>query len=483
MATDWRALIKMAAPVVGGLASDGPAQTGFQEGFMRGQMLAKQERERKQQLEQKQSAVGADYLLDVTSKAQQFDDPLQFAQFVDVAEEAGSRAGYIKPGDIKNRISFPESKTAAKRLKELTDQLAGLEKAGYNLDDLMQSGAVIRLGDKTEVPISAAMDLARKRPMDATGAAIPAPKKADAAASTDYGRALSRYAKGLGKTVDGLSFEDEQSFKKAFNQADDKPTKTDPASVGAQYEDLVALWKEGHPGKEPPAAIRTQLRAQANRVNDKPAAAKGDDSAADDAMVKAVMDNPALYDRLTAKEITAIAPKLAAAGFTFGKGLNESAVQKLSESRSAIGSLKDLRDVLKNNEQYIGPIAGYQAMNPWSPARKAQADIDRVKQRVGKALEGGVLRKEDEEKYKKILATLNDTPSTAIYKVDQLITTIEGDIKAFEDEQRRAGRRVISPKAEAHKDAPKAGPKIGERRTFNGKVGEWDGKGWKPVNP
>jgi hypothetical protein len=25
------------------------------------------------------------------------------------------------------------------------------------------------------------------------------------------------------------------------------------------------------------------------------------------------------------------------------------------------------------------------------------------------------------------------------------------------------------------------GPKIGERRTFDGKIGEWDGKGWKAV--
>ena len=45
-----------------------------------------------------------------------------------------------------------------------------------------------------------------------------------------------------------------------------------------------------------------------------------------------------------------------------------------------------------------------------------QADVDRARQTVGKALGGGVLRKEDEDKYKKILATLNDTPETAVYK-------------------------------------------------------------------
>jgi hypothetical protein len=48
-----------------------------------------------------------------------------------------------------------------------------------------------------------------------------------------------------------------------------------------------------------------------------------------------------------------------------------------------------------------------QTVNPWSGSRKVQAEIDRVRQLVGKALEGGVLRKEDEEKYKKILHIQN----------------------------------------------------------------------------
>lgn len=161
------------------------------------------------------------------------------------------------------------------------------------------------------------------------------------------------------------------------------------------------------------------------------------------ALVQAVLANPALYDNLTPTAKTAIAPELAKAGFEgFGRQLTESAISKMSDSRSAVASLKDLRDVLQKNEQYIGPLAGFQALSPYSEARKAQADIDRVKQRVGKTLEGGVLRKEDEEKYKKILATLSDTPSTAIYKVDQMIEEMGRDLEIFIEEQRKAGRKV-----------------------------------------
>jgi hypothetical protein len=160
-------------------------------------------------------------------------------------------------------------------------------------------------------------------------------------------------------------------------------------------------------------------------------------------LVNAVMDNPALWDGLTPTARTSIAPELAKAGFSgFGKPLAEGAITKLSDSRSAISSLKDLRTTLQENEQYIGPVSGLQALNPYSEARKAQAKIDLVKQRVGKALEGGVLRKEDEEKYKKILATLQDTPTNAIAKVDQVIDSLQRDLDTFIEEQRRAGRKV-----------------------------------------
>ena len=50
-------------------------------------------------------------------------------------------------------------------------------------------------------------------------------------------------------------------------------------------------------------------------------------------------------------------------------------------------------------------------------AKQRQAVIDRVKQVIGKALEGGVLRKEDEYKYTKILPTIGDPPEVAKTKL------------------------------------------------------------------
>ncbi|HEX6038864.1 hypothetical protein, partial [Longimicrobium sp.] len=60
-----------------------------------------------------------------------------------------------------------------------------------------------------------------------------------------------------------------------------------------------------------------------------------------------------------------------------------------------------------------------------SDAKQKQATIDRVKQVIGKALEEGVLRKEDEEKYKKILPTIGDPPDVAKAKMDGLWDAIQ----------------------------------------------------------
>lgn len=160
-------------------------------------------------------------------------------------------------------------------------------------------------------------------------------------------------------------------------------------------------------------------------------------------LVSAVIANPELFNQLTATDKAALAPALNALGFSsFGKPLSDTAIKEITQTETAIEQLNALKDTVKNNLQYIGPISGLSALNPYSKARQVQADIDRVKQNVGKALEGGVLRKEDEEKYKKILATMTDTPDTAEYKLNQLIAQLTADIERYKGNQSLAGRNV-----------------------------------------
>jgi len=166
-------------------------------------------------------------------------------------------------------------------------------------------------------------------------------------------------------------------------------------------------------------------------------------SAKTKSMVQVIMDNPSVYEGLTPTSREDLIPDLAAAGFKgFGKSLSNKAVEDIAITKQAVAQLADLRNVLQENEEFIGPISGLQALNPWSEAKQAQATINLVKQRVGKALEGGVLRKEDELKYKEILAKLTDTPETAFYKVDGLIEALERDIEIYLTTQAAAGRNI-----------------------------------------
>jgi hypothetical protein len=77
------------------------------------------------------------------------------------------------------------------------------------------------------------------------------------------------------------------------------------------------------------------------------------------------------------------------------------------------------------------PVTGYLSLIPGTDEQKALASIDRARQRIGKTLEGGVLRKEDEEKYKKILPTITDHKVIAEYKLKELRQALMRDKQAL----------------------------------------------------
>jgi hypothetical protein len=271
---DLKKLLQMVIPVVGGIAGDPAQQTGFQQGWLHGQSMAQQERERKQALQTHQSETGARYTTDIFDKLNAIDNPDEFVQLRDLAAKHAPPG--VNPSDF-SAMQFPQEKLETKKRKAIADQLDALERGGYNLDDLSTG----RHADRTEGRHVAA-DWRGDRPdpqaTDRDGRATgPEARKADTNASTDYGRFLSRYARGKGKTVDTLTAAEELDARKTFNTVDDKPANGPaPASVDSQFNDLVSIWKDGHQGQEPPAAVRTQLRVQAKKqigqADDRPTA-------------------------------------------------------------------------------------------------------------------------------------------------------------------------------------------------------------------
>ena len=124
-----------------------------------------------------------------------------------------------------------------------------------------------------------------------------------------------------------------------------------------------------------------------------------------------------------------------------GRAVTAGNAEDFADYDSAVDDLRVLRVTIAPMDPRTGkPVSGSTgtsaaigaAMPAWSTdlfgwgtdAKKKQALIDRVKQVIGKTLEGGVLRKEDELKYEKILPTVRDTGEIVTSKLDGLEAAI-----------------------------------------------------------
>lgn len=167
----------------------------------------------------------------------------------------------------------------------------------------------------------------------------------------------------------------------------------------------------------------------------------GDVSPRDAAMTPQAQDDAALKLRQTAPPrqgnggATTPAPRPA-------RPLSAIEAGKISELNTSLNDLKTLREALGTTgaESKIGawlPNVVTEMTGIGAEAKAKQATIDRVKQVIGKALEGGVLRKEDEMKYEKILPTVGDPPENAKAKLDGLEAAIrqrlETQMQALDD--------------------------------------------------
>lgn len=89
--------------------------------------------------------------------------------------------------------------------------------------------------------------------------------------------------------------------------------------------------------------------------------------------------------------------------------------------------LVDFKDVGGPISSRLGSIPGIELVSESAMRqREFEAQVNLVKQIIGKALEGGVLRKEDEIKYEKILPNLKDTDRIRATKIAELERQILG---------------------------------------------------------
>lgn len=125
-----------------------------------------------------------------------------------------------------------------------------------------------------------------------------------------------------------------------------------------------------------------------------------------------------------------------------GRPVTSGDADKLAELTTSLDDLAVLRGTVSTSGA-TGTYAKVGASVPnwvteWTgfgaDAKSKQGVIDRVKQVIGKALEGGVLRKEDEYKYEKILPTISDVANV----VETKLAGLEQAISLRRDRQMEA---------------------------------------------
>lgn len=116
-----------------------------------------------------------------------------------------------------------------------------------------------------------------------------------------------------------------------------------------------------------------------------------------------------------------------------GRPVTSGDANRVADLNTSLDDVEVLTEVLGGVSGSTGTSAKVGAILPnWVTeltgrgvsAKQKQATIDRVKQVIGKALEGGVLRKEDEKKYEKILPTIYDPPPVVTTKLAGLKTAL-----------------------------------------------------------
>lgn len=131
--------------------------------------------------------------------------------------------------------------------------------------------------------------------------------------------------------------------------------------------------------------------------------------------------------------------KVMAESGTDGQGTKLAAdkVMRIQEGDSVASMLPDISETIKANSDSFGPIAGrIGGMNPYdTKSQTIDAQMRASSQAFGRYMEGGVLRKEDEEKYRKMFPNLSDSKEVAENKLaivqKLLVDRQRGDLDAL----------------------------------------------------
>jgi hypothetical protein len=121
-------------------------------------------------------------------------------------------------------------------------------------------------------------------------------------------------------------------------------------------------------------------------------------------------------------------------------------VLAVNEGKQIPGMLGDIEKTIQQNADSFGPVMGkLSSMNPYdTKAQTIDSQMRTAAQAFGRYMEGGVLRKEDEEKYRKMFPVLGETPELAANKL-QIVKRLLAEKQNSNVEALRSAGYDVSP--------------------------------------
>lgn len=440
--------LSMALPVIAAALmgrKDPRAVAAGLAGFMRGQDLKRAERETLQQRDERRQQEQAEFYGRAITQAQTFDDPVVFEQWKAAIGPVAQVHG-IDP----NVFTFNDQKRLGREKKEAAELLDVLDKQHPD-------GNYTAQWKGRRVTRAELASFAGRSAFDADGA--PLPPAGNFKASTPDDMKIAAFARARGKRVEDLTADEI-----AQAQAVGKPAKDNAPNAGS-FEDYMIRYAK-QLGKDPAALTPADIEAARKAYN------QSDDKASAGPRARYSVQQITLPDGNTGllrvnMETGEATPVTLPEGAGAGKASDTQRLSKAYLDRTT-ASDATARDFEKG-------LAGI----------GAQLDVKLP----------NLLKTEQGQRYRQakdefINASLRRESGAAIAdteydRFDKIYFVQPGDtdatIKQKQDARQRvvAGFRVTAGNMGA--TPKKAGPAIGERRMINGALGEWDGKGWKPV--
>lgn len=238
-----------------------------------------------------------------------------------------------------------------------------------------------------------------------------------------------RFVESTGKTYDTITGKEVSTFN------ENPPVRETPEARAIREDDTWIKREEK----------RKQDRIDLKRMFPGRVGAPGSGGSVEDEL-DYYTQHPEAFERASQKTRERLGPLLNKQGKfdSFGKPMSDASINKLSDLEASVKKLDSLDKLVQDRPDDFGPVDQFKSMIPFldTEAKGSKTQLEVTDQIILKAIEGGVLHKDDVKRYASVRPNISDPEGVIKSKIAKFRTMIKDDIEIFKKNQKLAGRNV-----------------------------------------